>query len=216
MGQLDRLRTELPENAEPLVPKRWSELNTMTIAFGQGLNVAPMQAVMAVSRAGERRPHDAADLPAAKRRRRPTRSAARWSATRRRNRCAISCARTRLTARRVSPTFPATMSAARPARPTRSFTAIIRRTRYSPPSWRSRRPTSRNISFLTLYDEPQPAPGDHGYHTAAWNAGRVAGALIRRIEPLEGVPPSKDAPIRPFPIIARLGYGADADKTGKE
>ena len=42
MGQLDRLRTELPESAEPLVPKRWTELNTMTIAFGQGLNVAPI------------------------------------------------------------------------------------------------------------------------------------------------------------------------------
>ena len=49
MGQLDRLHTELPENAEPLVPKRWTELNTMTIAFGQGLNVAPLQALMAVS-----------------------------------------------------------------------------------------------------------------------------------------------------------------------
>ena len=48
MGQLDRLRTELPESAEPLVPKHWALLNTMTIAFGQGLNVAPIQAVMAV------------------------------------------------------------------------------------------------------------------------------------------------------------------------
>ena len=48
MGQLDRLRTELPESAEPLWPKHWSELNTMTIAFGQGLNVAPLQALMAV------------------------------------------------------------------------------------------------------------------------------------------------------------------------
>src|SRR5260370_27960778 len=49
MGQLDRFRTELPESAEPLVPKRWALLNTMTIAFGQGLNVAPIQAVMAVA-----------------------------------------------------------------------------------------------------------------------------------------------------------------------
>ncbi len=49
MGQLDRLRTELPESAEPLVPKRWGELTTMTIAFGQGLNVAPIQALMAVA-----------------------------------------------------------------------------------------------------------------------------------------------------------------------
>jgi cell division protein FtsI (penicillin-binding protein 3) len=48
MGQLDRLRTELPESAEPIVPKRWGELNTVTIAFGHGLSVAPLQATMAV------------------------------------------------------------------------------------------------------------------------------------------------------------------------
>jgi len=48
MGQLDRLRTELPESAEPIVPKRWGELNTITIAFGHGLSVAPLQAVMGV------------------------------------------------------------------------------------------------------------------------------------------------------------------------
>jgi cell division protein FtsI (penicillin-binding protein 3) len=48
MGQLTRLRTELPESAEPLVPKRWGELNTITIAFGHGLSVAPLQSVMAV------------------------------------------------------------------------------------------------------------------------------------------------------------------------
>ena len=49
MGQLDRLRTELPESASPLVPKRWGELNTVTIAFGQGLSVAPLQAVMGIN-----------------------------------------------------------------------------------------------------------------------------------------------------------------------
>jgi cell division protein FtsI (penicillin-binding protein 3) len=70
--------------------------------------------------------------------------------------------------------------------------------------------------YLTIYDDPQAAPEDHGYHTAAYNAGRVAGALIRRVEPLEGVPPSKEPSAQPFPIIARLGYGADADKIGNE
>src|SRR6202012_4492692 len=49
MGQLDRLRTELPESAEPIVPKRWGELNTITIAFGHGLSVEPLQAVMGVA-----------------------------------------------------------------------------------------------------------------------------------------------------------------------
>ena len=48
MGQLSRMRTELPESAEPIWPKNWGELNTMTIAFGHGLAVAPMQAMMAV------------------------------------------------------------------------------------------------------------------------------------------------------------------------
>ncbi len=48
MGQLDRLTTELPESAMPIVPKRWGELNTITIAFGHGLSVAPLQATMAV------------------------------------------------------------------------------------------------------------------------------------------------------------------------
>src|SRR5262245_64958353 len=49
LGQLDRLRTELPESAEPIVPKRWGELNTITIAFGHGLSVAPLQSVMGVA-----------------------------------------------------------------------------------------------------------------------------------------------------------------------
>ncbi len=49
LGQLNRLLTELPENAEPIVPKRWDELSTATIAYGHGLSVAPLQAVMGIS-----------------------------------------------------------------------------------------------------------------------------------------------------------------------
>ena len=49
MGQLERLHTELPESAEPIVPKHWSDLNTVTISFGHGLSVAPLQAVMGVA-----------------------------------------------------------------------------------------------------------------------------------------------------------------------
>ena len=30
------------------MPRRWGELNTVTIAFGHGLSVAPLQAVMAI------------------------------------------------------------------------------------------------------------------------------------------------------------------------
>ena len=48
LGQLERLRTELPESASPIVPKHWGELNTVTIAFGHGIAVAPLQAVMGI------------------------------------------------------------------------------------------------------------------------------------------------------------------------
>src|SRR5471030_468072 len=48
LGQLERLRTELPESASPILPKRWAELNTVTIAFGHGVAVAPLQAVMGI------------------------------------------------------------------------------------------------------------------------------------------------------------------------
>src|SRR5438045_6531933 len=48
MGQLERLRTELPESASPILPRHWAELNTVTIAFGHGMAVAPLQAVMGI------------------------------------------------------------------------------------------------------------------------------------------------------------------------
>ncbi len=49
LGQLDRLRTELPESADPILPRRWSDLTTATVAFGHGLSVAPLQAAMGVA-----------------------------------------------------------------------------------------------------------------------------------------------------------------------
>ena len=41
--------------------------------------------------------------------------------------------------------------------------------------------------------------------------------MIRRVAPLlKAMPPQPQLPPQPFPLIARLGYGADADKVGKE
>ncbi|MBN8941655.1 MAG: penicillin-binding protein 2 [Rhizobiales bacterium] len=46
LGQLNRLQTELPESAAPLVPRRWADITTATVSFGHGISVAPLQAVM--------------------------------------------------------------------------------------------------------------------------------------------------------------------------
>lgn len=43
LGLLSRLTTELGDSAAPLVPDPWGRLNTITIAYGHGLSVAPLQ-----------------------------------------------------------------------------------------------------------------------------------------------------------------------------
>lgn len=40
---------ELPEVGAPLIPKPWKEINTMTVAFGHGIAVSPLQLVTAAS-----------------------------------------------------------------------------------------------------------------------------------------------------------------------
>jgi cell division protein FtsI (penicillin-binding protein 3) len=43
LGMLSRLSTEIGETAEPLIPSPWGRLNTITIAYGHGLSITPLQ-----------------------------------------------------------------------------------------------------------------------------------------------------------------------------
>ncbi|MCX5515934.1 cell division protein [Kaistia algarum] len=45
-GLATKLKTDLPEVAMPQLPKRWSDVTTMTVAFGHGIAITPMQAAM--------------------------------------------------------------------------------------------------------------------------------------------------------------------------
>ena len=49
VGMFDKLQTELPEAARPLLPKRWSKLVTATAAFGHGFAVQPLQGAAVVA-----------------------------------------------------------------------------------------------------------------------------------------------------------------------
>jgi len=42
-GMLSPERIELPEVGSPIVPKRWGDISTMTIGFGHGIAVSPIQ-----------------------------------------------------------------------------------------------------------------------------------------------------------------------------
>ena len=49
LGLLRRSSVELPEQALPIYPATWREINTMTIAYGHGIAVSPLHAATAVA-----------------------------------------------------------------------------------------------------------------------------------------------------------------------
>jgi cell division protein FtsI (penicillin-binding protein 3) len=215
MGQLDRLRTELPESAEPLVPKHWGELNTMTIAFGQGLNVAPLQAMMAVAalvNGGKMMtptflPRGEADSLAVSHVVISPQTSESMRYLLRSNATHGSAGLANIPGYYVGgKTGTADKIVNGHYSQDKVFTTFMAIAPSDKPKY----------LYLVMYDEPQGLPEDGGYHTAAHNAGRTTGSLIARVEPLEGVPPADHFPDQPFPMLARLGLGGDADRTGKE
>ena len=51
LGLMDRVSTELPEVARPILPKRWSDLVTVTVSFGHGISVSEYHGKLAEARA---------------------------------------------------------------------------------------------------------------------------------------------------------------------
>lgn len=204
LGQLDRLRTELPESAEPIKPAHWGELNTMTISFGHGLAVAPLQAAMATAaliNGGRlitptylKRSRAEADKIAVQVVKPETSQMMRYvmrlnvekgSATKADMPGFYVGAKTgtsekviggRYSKEKLLTTFMAVMPADKP--------------RYL---------------LLTVLDEPKGLPETHGYATSGWNAGPVTGRIIERIGPMLDMEPRFEMPAQPFPLVARLG-----------
>lgn len=206
LGQLDRMRTELPENARPIVPRRWGEVNTATIAFGHGLAVAPLQAMMAVAALvnGGRlvKPtflhNDEGTTPEDAPRVLSERTSEQLRYIMRLN-AEVGSARKIDVKGYFAGGKTGTANKVVNGRYANdivftTFTAIA-------PS------DDPRYLFLTLYDEPKGIPETHGYRTAAWNAGYVTGKIIERVSPILGLPPRKAYPGKPFPIVAGSGLG---------
>ena len=202
MGQLDRLRTELPESAEPIVPKRWGELNTVTIAFGHGLSVAPLQAVMGVAatlNGGllipptflKRSESEAKAL--AKQVLKPETSremrylmrlnAEKGTATKAnvdgyyiggKTGTAEKVINGHYAKHKLLTDFMAVLPADKP-----------------------------KYLMIIMLDEPQPTPETHGFATAGWNAAPTAAKVIARIAPLLDLEPRFDLPKADQLILAK-------------
>ena len=204
LGQLDRLRTELPESAEPLVPRRWGELNTVTIAFGHGLSVAPLQAMMgigALMNGGDlipptfmKRTEEEARKLAVRVVKAETSSKMRYLMRLNSEKGTAGKAevkgyyiggKTGTSEKVVGGRYSKTKLL-------NSFTAVM-------PADQPR------YLVLIMLDEPQALPETHGYATSGWNTAPTAGKVIARIAPLLGLEPRLDLPLAEQLI---LGVGA--------
>jgi cell division protein FtsI (penicillin-binding protein 3) len=193
LGQMDRLRTELPESASPILPKHWGELNTVTIAFGHGIAVAPLQAVMGIDalvNGGYLIPPtflkrtEAEALALATRVIKPETSDkmrflmrlnAEVGTARKADVNGYYIGGKTGTAEKVVNGHYAKKKVLT------AFTAIL-------PADNPR------YQLLIMLDEPQPTKETFGFITSGWNAVPTGGKVIERIAPLLGIEPRFDLP----------------------
>jgi cell division protein FtsI (penicillin-binding protein 3) len=205
LGQLDRLRTELAESSAPIVPRRWGELNTVTIAFGHGLSVAPLQTVMATAALVNggvmipptvlARTADEAEALGTRVIKPETSLMMRYLMRLNAENPAGSAKKANIPGYRVG---GKTGTAEKVVNGRYSsdkvmcaFTAVF-------PS------DAPRYLVLVMLDEPKGLPETYGFRTAGWNVAPTAGAIVERVAPLLGVQPMFNTPPA-ADIVASLG-----------
>ncbi|MCZ8547903.1 penicillin-binding protein 2 [Mesorhizobium qingshengii] len=203
LGQFDRLVTELPENAQPLIPPNWSEISTATIAFGHGMAVTPLQASMAISAIvnGGRliRPTFIEGTPVEKRILATdvvtpqTGEAVRFLM---RLNAEVGSAKKADVAGyfiggKTGTSEKVVNGAYSGDRVLTAFMGIV-------PADKPR------YLFLTILDEPKGLPETSGFRTSGWNAVPVTGTIMARVLPFLPIAPQKERPANPFPTMVRI------------
>jgi cell division protein FtsI (penicillin-binding protein 3) len=191
LGLMDRLQTELPEAAKPLLPPRWGKLVTVTASFGHGFAVQPMQGAAvaaALVNGGKLIP------PTLLKRDAETANALAQQVIK------PSTSADMRYLFRLNVTDGTAGKAGVPGYRVGGKTGTAEKVvngRYS----KEHRLTSFVGAFpmddpqyvmLIMLDEPKPLPETYGYATSGWNAVPTAGKVIARIAPLLGVMPEFD------------------------
>ena len=206
LGLLTRPALELPEVGHPIVPRTWRPLTTMTVGFGHGLSVSPIQTASAIGALA----NDGVAVPvtllrrtvAAQTRRvfsSETSDKMRWmmrqvvlrgSGSRADNIAYPVGGKTGTAEKVVNGRYDRTKRLS-------SFVGVfpIDAPRYA---------------IFVMLDEPKGRKETYNFATAAWNAVPVAGAVIPRIGSILGVPvagPDSDAWMKrivPDRLLSRL------------
>jgi cell division protein FtsI (penicillin-binding protein 3) len=203
-GQLERLQTELPENAAPLVPRRWAEINTATIAFGHGLAVAPLQAAMATAalvNGGYMIPPTFLKRSEEEARRHATRVVSQETSQAMRYMMRLNAERGSAGNSSIAGFYVGGKTgSAQKVVNGRYVEGLLLTTFFAVAPADDPR-----YLFLTILDEPKATPRTHGFNTAGWNAAPTTGNIIKRTAHLLDIPPRFNPPEQPFPLMTRLG-----------
>jgi cell division protein FtsI (penicillin-binding protein 3) len=203
MGQLDRLHTELPESAEPILPRRWSDLTTATIAFGHGLSVAPLQAVMGVAAIMNggilipptflKRTQEEADKLGKRVISRRTSEMMRYL---------MRLNVEKGTARKAD--VPGYYIGGKTGTADKVVGGRYSKTKVLTDFMAIMPADHPRYMLLIMLDEPKATPETHGFTTSGWNAVPVGAKVVARIAPLLGIEPRMDLPPADQLILASL------------
>ena len=192
VGLFDRLQTELPESAKPLLPRHWSRLATATAAFGHGFAVQPLQGAAVV--AGLLNGGHMMTPTLLKRSEEDGLAMAQTIV----NPQTSAMLRSLFRLNAVDGTASkADVIGYRVGGKTGTAEKVVDG-RYS----KDKRLTSFIGAFpmdkpryllLVMIDEPKPTPETYGFATSGWNAVPVGGRIVERIAPMLGIAPQFSA-----------------------
>jgi cell division protein FtsI (penicillin-binding protein 3) len=205
LGLMDRVATELGESAAPIIPSHWQKLNTMTIAFGHGLSVTPLQLAAAtlplvnggIAVAPTFLPRSREEGMSAGHRVLKAQTSAAMLKLMRLNVLKGTGKRAEAEGYRVG---GKTGTAEKVVHGRYSSTALLT-------SFLATFPTDDpQYVVLVMLDEPQRVAASHNHATAGLNAAPTVGKIVARIAPILGVAPKLDDGARQFDAKVSASY----------
>lgn len=202
-GMLTKSPIELQEVGVPQYPKNWRRINTMTIAYGHGISVAPVQLITAVGALAnggmlryptllKRAPNEIAA---------GTRIVSEQTSAQIRQLMRLvvqvgSGKKANAPGYLVGgKTGTADKQQGRGYNENARLAAFVAAFPMNAPRY----------AIVVMVDEPKPNAQSYGYATAGWVAAPVVGALVQRMAPLLGIAPiSDEAPEAQNPLVAMV------------
>ncbi|MDP4823612.1 MAG: penicillin-binding transpeptidase domain-containing protein [Aestuariivirgaceae bacterium] len=188
VGLYQKLRTEIPEAASPIVPRNFGRVNSMTVSYGHGISIEPMQLVavtgglmnggMMIEPTFLKR--SAEDAAMVSQRIISAETSEKMRYLFRLNATNGTGGKADVPGYRVG---GKTGTAEKVVKGGYSKNARLNSYLAAFPMENPRYVT------LVMLDEPKPTPDSHGYATSGYNAVPTSGRLISRIAPMLGITP---------------------------